>query len=168
MSRVVSLAAVLALAAPFPVQPQDRTPSHEDSRVPVVVTAAEREFVLAEMRELLAAVREMIDAAAANDVERLARAARAAGMESHRKPPPGLPEKLPKPFRQLGFGVHTEFDVIAREAGELRDRDLALRRIAENMARCVACHATYRFATAGTPAPGAVAPRAEGGPALRP
>jgi len=139
-------AAALALAAvPFAARPQD-------ARVAVPVTAAEREFVLGEMRGLLVAVREMIDAAAANDMERLARAARAAGMESHRPPPPGLPAKLPQAFRQLGFGVHTGFDAIARDAAERRDRDLALKQVAENMARCVTCHATYRFEpAAGAP-----------------
>jgi hypothetical protein len=145
--RFLPFAAALALAAaPFTAQP-------EDARTAVPVTAAEREFVLGEMRELLAAVRDMIEAAAAHDLDRLARAARAAGMASHRPPPPGLRDKLPKEFRQLGFGVHTEFDVIAQDAVQLRDRDLALRRIADNMARCVACHAAYRFVpAAGNPA----------------
>jgi hypothetical protein len=144
--RFPTIAAALALAAvPFSAQPQD-------ARTTVPVTAAEREFVLGEMRELLVAVRDMIDAAAANDMDRLARAARAAGMENHRPPPAGLRDKLPKEFRQLGFGVHTEFDVIARDATEIRDRDLALKRIAANMARCVACHATYRFAPVAAPA----------------
>ncbi len=119
-----------------------------DSRTAVAVSAAERDWVLAEMRDLVAAVRDMMAAAAANDMDRFAEAAASAGMERHAPPPQGLPGKLPAAFRQLGGGLHREFDLIARDVKAIRDRDMALARVAENMGRCVACHQSYRFEVA--------------------
>jgi hypothetical protein len=121
-----------------------------DTRSSVVVTPAEREFIRAEMRELLAAVRDML-AAAARDADRLARAAQSAGMAQHRKPPATLPAKLPQAFKELGFGMHSEFDLIATDVDALRDVNLALGRIAQNLGRCVTCHATIRLDPAGLP-----------------
>jgi hypothetical protein len=119
-----------------------------DPRTAVVVTAAERDWVLGEMRELVGAVRDMLAAAAANDMDRFADAAASAGMERHEPPPQGLPAKLPAAFRQLGGGLHREFDLIARDVRAIRDRDMALARVAENMGRCVACHQAYRLEVA--------------------
>jgi hypothetical protein len=119
-----------------------------DTRTAVVVTAAERDWVLAEMREMVGAVRDMMAAAAANDMDRFAAAAESVGMERHDPPPRGLPGKLPAAFRQLGGGLHREFDQIARDVRAIRERDMALARVAENMSRCIACHQAWRVEVA--------------------
>lgn len=118
-----------------------------DGRIRLVLTATERNFVLAEMRALLAASQAVLSGALDGDLDRVARAARAVGMADVRAIPieirGPLIGKLPIGFKQLGFSVHEGMDTIALDAETLGDREHTLRQLSELMTRCVACHAAY-------------------------
>lgn len=124
-----------------------------DRRAKLLLSASERDLVLAEMRGLLTSSQAILDAALDGDMPRAAAAARAAGMGEVEhisleiKGP--LMGKLPLEFKQLGFSVHRDFDQIALDAESLGDRDHALRQLAQLMQKCVACHAGYAI-SAGT------------------
>jgi hypothetical protein len=118
-----------------------------DGRTRVLLTNAERDLVLGEMRDLLAASQAIIEAALADDMPRVAAEARKLGMAEVQAIPPeirlSLLAKLPAEFRQLGFSVHEGMDAIALGAESLGDRDHTLQQLATLMNTCVACHAAY-------------------------
>ncbi|MBZ0070805.1 MAG: hypothetical protein K8I04_03635 [Gammaproteobacteria bacterium] len=118
-----------------------------DRRVRLLVSNDERDLILAEMRDMLAASQSILDAALVDDMSRVAAEARKLGMSGVQNIPleirGPLIGKLPIEFKQLGFSVHEGMDTIALDAEALGDRDHTLRQLADLMNKCVACHATY-------------------------
>lgn len=122
----------------------------EDARQAIVLEPAERAMILGEMRGFLVAVQAITAAALRDDSAGIARAARAQGMAAAGAVPATLAAKLPIGFKQLGHGVHQEFDRIAIDAEAMGDGKLALAQLAETLNRCIACHSAYQLAPAGT------------------
>ncbi|MFP3874988.1 MAG: hypothetical protein ACLFV1_11105 [Thiohalophilus sp.] len=146
LSGILALALVAALAILLlPARVAD-TPS-SDGRVRLLLEPAERDYVLAEMRDLLVAVQAITEASLDDDMERVAEQARRMGMEEVRNMPAeiraGLMSKMPAEFRKLGFSVHRGMDEIAMDAESLGDPEHSLRQLSNLMNKCVACHATY-------------------------
>lgn len=135
--------AVIAFAATvvFCATAQAQTP-----RVDVSMSAAEREMVLDRMRTMLAQSQAILDAALTEDRARLAQSARSLGLTGEAHMPPELAPRLPAAFKQLAQQTHRTFDAIADDAERGAPRDALLARLSENLARCVACHASYRLA----------------------
>jgi cytochrome c556 len=112
----------------------------------VPLTPEEREHVLGEMRDFLAALQGVTDGLARDDFGAAAAAARrvGAGSESGRMPP-AIARKLPPEFRQLAKATHDGFDVLAADAAARRDARHTLAQTSALMQRCNACHAAFRF-----------------------
>lgn len=157
MTRTI-VALLLALASsgcalrPAPAASSAHENPPGDARVAVVLDTAERNFVLAEMRQFVEAMRGIVQGIADNDMKRVAAAARTAGIEAHRAEfsDPGslasrVGKKAPPEFRKLGFATHRAFDEMALHADQFGDREHLLRSLADTMGNCVACHAAYRF-----------------------
>ena len=125
-----------------------KTVETEDERTAVLLKESERDFVLAEMRDMLDGVQRITVAIAAEDMDRVAAAADDLGMHVAGHAPPGLIGKLPLSFKSLGFGVHRDFDQLAMDARSLGDPGHALKQLGKTLNRCVACHAAYRIDTA--------------------
>lgn len=139
-----ALAATAAEHAHAPVAP--------DSRTALRLDPAEAAFLLAEMRQFLVAVQRILAASLDDDMAGVAQAARTVGLEAHRADfahpdsvVHGIRRKAPPAFFPLGRATHEAFDEIAGIATEFGDRDAVQRRLAENLGRCVACHASYRI-----------------------
>lgn len=143
------LVAVLLLAgcagSPPPAQPPPESKAGPQ-RVVVPLTPEEREHVLGEMRDFLAALQGVTDGLARDDFGAAAAAARrvGAGSESGRMPP-AIARKLPPEFRQLAKATHDGFDVLAADAAARRDARHTLAQTSALMQRCNACHAAFRF-----------------------
>lgn len=124
-----------------------------DGRARLLLTNAERDFVLKEMRHMLMAVQAVLVAVNEDDMAAVTSAAREAGMAEVRAIPAEirlpLMTKLPIEFKQLGFGVHEGFDELALDAESLGDRQHTLRQLANLMDKCIACHAAYTVMPAG-------------------
>lgn len=114
-----------------------------DGREAIVLSAAERDLVLGEMRVMLAAVHEIISAVNAGEMDTVKAVAHTVGMAEAGGVPPGLILKLPLPFKQLGFSTHEGFDELALSAE--MGPEAVLVSLEENMVKCVACHETYRL-----------------------
>ena len=147
----VTLVLLLALAAGGCFAPP-RTAEPLYGREAVALEPAERDFVLAEMRHFVQAIRGILEGIADNDMKNVAAAARAAGSEVHRAQIAGpgsaaasVARKVPPEFRALGLATHAAFDEIALHAAQPDGRDRVLTALADNLRRCVACHAAYRF-----------------------
>jgi hypothetical protein len=130
-----------------------RTATGVDGRVTILLEPPERAVVLNEMRQFLAGVQQMLEAAERDDAAAITRVARPLGMAAAQAVPPGLAAKLPLEFKTLGHGVHQDFDRIAMDAEAMNDARLALRQLGETMKKCVACHATYQLASVPGPRP---------------
>lgn len=128
-----------------------RTGAGVDGRTTILLEPSERAVVLAEMRQFLSGIQQMLEAAERNDAAAIAKLARSLGMAAAHAVPAGLAAKLPLEFKTLGHSVHQDFDRIAMDAEAMNDARLSLRQLGETMKKCVACHATYQIAS--TPGP---------------
>lgn len=147
LSTGVLALALIAVLLTFGLVGRVADAPSSDGRARLLLNNAERDFVLDEMRHLLAASQGILAAALEGDMQRVATQARHMGMADVQNIPPEirvpLLGKLPLEFKQLGFSVHEGMDAIAVDAESLADPDHTLRQLAELMNRCVACHATY-------------------------
>mgnify|MGYP001092050576 CR=1 FL=1 len=150
-ARTVGLIAIglwLVTAVGFGVMfVKGQTLPAEDGRTTIVLSPAEKEAVLAEMRHMLETVQAVTAALADDDIVAAANAARQSGTAAAADMNPALMTKLPLDFKQFGMSVHAEFDALATRADQGADRTTLLRGLADQLSSCVACHASYRLGT---------------------
>jgi hypothetical protein len=123
--------------------PDDEASS--DSRVEIIVTPAERNQILEEMRGLLEAVQTVIVANNAGDLDTVAVAGRKVGRANMTPHSAEFKDKLPMDFRKLGMDTHLRFDKLALGAEQSESTDQLSQQLGELMGNCVACHKTYRL-----------------------
>ena len=116
-----------------------------DGRTAIHLNAAERDFVLEEMRSFLVSVQQITRGISENNMGLVAESAKKVGAAAQGEVPGTLVGKLPIEFKQLGFNTHTKFDQLAMDAEDLGDRNHALSQLSTLMNNCITCHATYRF-----------------------
>ncbi len=121
------------------------TTAGTDGRTAVVLQAGERDFVLSEMRGLLSATQEVLEGANQGDMQRVIKAASAAGMAGAADVNPALMAKLPLEFKTLGMSVHHDMDDIAKAAGNGTLAPKILNMLSYTLAKCVACHSTWQL-----------------------
>jgi len=117
----------------------------DDGRTSILLTASERDFVLAEMRGLLEAVEAITFELSEDNMEGVAASARSVGMGSAGGEPITLIAKLPLEFKKLGMGTHKAFDDLAMEAEDMGDGAVVLGELSGILTNCTSCHAGYRF-----------------------
>jgi len=124
------------------------TEKGDDGRTAVILTPAERQAVLGEMRMLLEASQTIVEALAENDMTAVERTARPLGASAIATVDFALRTKLPLDFKKLGFATHYAMDDIADMASEKKPaREIQLK-LAETMNNCIACHAMYQLPVA--------------------
>jgi hypothetical protein len=116
-----------------------------DNRQEVVLQPTERDLVLGEMRTLLQSLNGILIGLSENDFEMIETSARSAGMAMAADVNPALMGKLPLDFKNMGMGVHKEFDTLADLVKGKKDSQLVIKKIGEITQSCVACHAVYRL-----------------------
>ncbi len=147
---VVSLVLLLALGTlSYVFVVGGNTEPHADGRTVVLLTADERNKVLAEMRGLLETVQKVIDASLDGDMDAVATASTAAGMVAAEGESAALIGKLPLDFLSLGMGTHKAFDELAQTAAGIDDPMVVLGELSGIMTNCVACHSGYRLGIEG-------------------
>ncbi len=120
-----------------------------DSRAAIVVTAAERDLVLGEMRGLLEAVQTIIVANNAGDLSMVAVAGRKVGLTNMDPQSAEFATRLPMGFRKLGMDTHSRFDQLALDAEQFESTEQVSQQLGELTGICVACHKAYRLTTSG-------------------
>lgn len=118
-----------------------------DGRTAIVLQTGERDFVMVEMRGLLAATQAILEGANQGDVQRIAKAARGAGMAAAADANPTLMTKLPIEFKQLGMSLHRDMDEIAKAAEGGTPVPELLKMTSNTLTKCVACHAAWQIKT---------------------
>jgi cytochrome c556 len=114
-----------------------------DGRTAVVLKSDERTFVLGEMRAMLNAVEEVVAGVNAGDMEAIKKTAHRVGTAEAAAAPAAIMLKLPMDFKSLGMSVHEGFDELALAAD--KNPQAVMEALDANLAKCVACHETYRF-----------------------
>ena len=120
-----------------------------DTRTVIQLSPQHRSLVLTEMRQFLAGLQQLSEALSQDDMETVARVARALGSPMTHDVPPDLKQALPEGFRKLGFSVHKDFDQIALDAGSLGDSQHTLSQLSATLSKCVSCHSTYQIRVEG-------------------
>jgi len=117
----------------------------DDGRTAVILTPAERQAVLGEMRMLLESSQTIVEALANDDLAAVENTARPLGAGAIATVDFALRAKLPLEFKKLGFATHYAMDDIADMARDKRPaREIQLK-LAETMNNCIACHALYQL-----------------------
>jgi len=120
-----------------------------DGRSAIVLQPGERDLVLTEMRGLLVATQQILEGANQGDMQRISKAAHAAGMAGAADVNPVLMAKLPIEFKQLGMSVHQEMDDIAKAAEGGKSSAEILQMASSTLNKCVACHAAWQIKSSG-------------------
>lgn len=147
---LLAIIVVLVGAAAYRLIGGGPTQVADDGRAEIVLTAQNRDIVLAEMRTMLSAVQGITAALTQDDLKTVAGQARSVGMAAAGQVPASLMQALPLEFKTLGRSTHAAFDQLALDAEQMGDRDTALRQLGEILSKCVSCHAAYRL-SAGAP-----------------
>lgn len=121
------------------------TTAGSDGRTAIVLQPAERDFVMTEMRGLLAATQEIMEAGSQNDTQRIVKAARGAGMAGAADVNPALMVKLPVEFKKLAMGMHGDMDEIAKAGESGKPAPELLKMTSNALAKCVACHEAWQI-----------------------
>lgn len=120
----------------------------EDKRVAIVLDAGERNFILGEMRALLAKMQQLIAAVSNNDMDRFTEIAKMLKEESQGETQQSLIGKMPIAFKLMSREIHASFDQLHADAVDKRDREHSLKQVAELMNHCVACHSAFSLKAA--------------------
>jgi cytochrome c556 len=123
------------------------TTKGSDGRTEVVLAPAERDQILAEMRQLLKAVDGIVRGLGEPkpDVKQMEETARSVGMEMAADTEPAIMAKLPLPFKQMGMSIHKDMDALADAIVQNETSQQILQRLSSMTARCTVCHDMYRF-----------------------
>lgn len=121
------------------------TTKGSDGRDVVLLSPAERDGVLAEMRGLLQATADVTAALARNDNAAIANIARPVGTAAMAGESPALLAKLPFAFKAAGLKAHTGFDDLANAAAAGATTQELTGMLSEHLLVCTGCHAAYRF-----------------------
>lgn len=121
------------------------TATGKDGRIAVLLDEGERQLVLDEMQLLLAAIQQIVEGLANNDLKQVASAARRMGRQAKDTVDFNLRAKLPLAFKKLGFATHDDFDLIAQMA-ESGDQPRAIQlQLTQTMNNCITCHASFQI-----------------------
>ena len=123
------------------------TAEGSDGRTEILLAAAERDQILAEMRMLLKAVDGIVRGLGEpkRDFKQMEETARAVGMHMAADTEPAIMAKLPLPFKQMGMSIHKDMDALADAIVRDETAQQILQRLSSMTARCTACHDMYRF-----------------------
>ena len=126
-----------------------QTAPYADGRISVLLTADERSASLAEMRDILESVQEIMEDTIAGDFDAARARASSQGMSAFNQEDPAVIAKLPIGFKSIGLGLRGGFDDLATTLESTDSAVEVLDELSTLMLNCVACHQTYRLGIEG-------------------
>lgn len=114
-------------------------------RMAIQLTAAERDYILNEMRFQLDMLYVISEGLSRDDMNTVAIAARRRGTDTLSQVPAAVYEKTPPAFQNLIRESRAKIDQIAAEAGAKAPREAMLRRVTELLYTCNSCHANWQL-----------------------
>lgn len=119
--------------------------SSADPRQRLVLAPAQRDMMLAEMRQMLGSVNGILQGLATGDLPAAEKAARASGMARSADVDPHIKTRLPQQFLEWAMRTHRGFDRLAGQIKVSSPQADIIRELATLTGNCVACHAIYRL-----------------------
>ena len=116
-----------------------------DTRVSIIVSQSNRDFVMHEMRTFVEALHQINLGIEQNNPALIAKVAHASGGSVADHAPAGLIASLPIEFKTLGFDTHAKFDEIAESVEKNFDPKQTHSQVTELLGNCVACHKMFRM-----------------------
>lgn len=153
----IALAAGVLTAGALVALGSGAAQAQDDARQAILVTPAQRNMMLAEMRGLLTSVNGVLRGVATGDTALMRTSAAAAGMEAMRRQHMGqgmgqamgqgmgMGGQMPAAFRQLGHSTHAGFDSLAVAIAAGADQGAVVSRLAGLTSNCVSCHSAFRL-----------------------
>ena len=138
----ILLPLLLAAAAAYAAD-QAAVAAPVDTRHDLQLTPAEQAEFLAEMRNMLASIQQIMIGIGTSDRALIAEYARRSGNKMARATPAAVRAKLPPSFQALGEPTHMGFEELAIRA-ESDDMDMLARDTGKLMNQCMACHAAFK------------------------
>ncbi|SMN00436.1 InterPro IPR000345 [uncultured Candidatus Thioglobus sp.] len=117
----------------------------KDGRTAIILTKAERHFVLNEMRGLLGHMQQLVSAAADKNIEKTIQIAKKLVEESSGNKQVSIIAKTPLNFKALSKNIHSQFGELYEDAVAKRDPQHSLKQVANIMQNCIACHGAYQL-----------------------
>lgn len=115
-----------------------------DNRTAIILEDFERAFMLAEMRNFLLGVQQILEGIEKDNMSQVVSAARNVGTADLGHAPGSLMGKLPLAFKKMGLSTHKAFDQMAMDAEQLGDKEHTLSQLNQILPTCTACHSLYR------------------------
>lgn len=140
--RSLGLALLLASTAAYAVE-RSVADAPADARHDLQLTPGEQAEFLAEMRNMLASIQQIMIGIGSSDRALIAEYARRSGNRMARATPAAVRAKLPPAFQALGEPTHMMFEELAIRA-ESDDMDMLARDTGKLMQQCMACHAAFK------------------------
>jgi hypothetical protein len=123
------------------------TEQSPDGRTAIVVTAAERDQILLEMRMFVETLQTIVVANNAGDMNSITLATKEVGKAAQGQMSSVLVGKLPMGFKKLGFDTHSRFDQMGLDAEQQTSPEHISQQLGVLLGNCVACHKAYRLTT---------------------
>lgn len=140
----IVLIAVIGFAA-FKFLTDKNIATGVDERTPVVLTAAEKAEVLAEMRGLLETVESVIVAASSDDIAAIPDIVRPFGMAAVETESVTMAAKLPVELITMGYDAHRAMDALGAMAENGASSEEIIATLGGAMVLCTTCHSSYQF-----------------------
>ncbi|MFA5081161.1 MAG: cytochrome c [Hydrogenophilaceae bacterium] len=115
-----------------------------DRRIPIEMTARERNQILYEMRDFLHGLHNIHHALARGDMKAVAVEAKPMGQSMYRIPA-NVRERLPEGFMEMSIAMREAFDQLSKSAETKGEIAPVEEQMAEIMTYCSGCHDTYRL-----------------------
>lgn len=123
----------------------EAAPAVSDTRETIVLSDAERDLVLTEMRLMLESTEGVVAGQAARDMRAIEQAAARSGQRAPGTVDQALHSNLPEEFMHMGAATHGGFDDIARLAREGAGAEAVTMRLSQTLHQCTSCHGAYRI-----------------------
>ncbi len=133
---------ILALTGVAGYAAAPRSESAADTRQRLVLPPAQRNEILAEMRQMLGSLRGILYGLAGNDMRMVENAAQVSGVGGAALPQLG--KQLPEEFLKFRRQTHEGFNRLADKAKSGGNREAIIKELAALSNNCVGCHNAYR------------------------
>ncbi len=123
----------------------DTAQTENDVRTTILVSQANEDFVLDEMRDFLESIQKINQGILENNASLVIEAGEKSGGSVIAHAPKGLLSALPIGFKQLGFATHDIFDEIAKTANKDFSPKQSQEQLNKLLNNCIACHRSYKL-----------------------
>lgn len=123
------------------------TVKSEDGRTAVIMSPANKNFVLNNMRHFLEGVQEINQGINENDPSKVIAAGEKYGGSPVDEAPKGLVKSLPIDFKKIAFATHSTFDEIKDSAATNFNPKQTRKQLDGLLNKCIKCHSNFKIQT---------------------